>query len=122
MKRIWTPSWVLYSGGWCFLLLAGFYAVIDGRGRNGVPARAPFRAAVAAFPLVVIGMNSIAAYVIAHLFVEEFTVSSVKTHFGEGFFQRVGETYAPLFQGAVVLLVYWLILYWLYRRKLFLRI
>ena len=29
VKRIWTPSWVLYSGGWCFLLLAGFYAVMD---------------------------------------------------------------------------------------------
>jgi len=24
VKRIWTPSWTLYSGGWCFLLLAGF--------------------------------------------------------------------------------------------------
>ena len=29
VKRIWTPSWVLYSGGWCFLFLAGFYAVLD---------------------------------------------------------------------------------------------
>ncbi len=29
VKRIWTPSWTLFSGGWCFLLLAGFYAVID---------------------------------------------------------------------------------------------
>ena len=26
VKRIWTPSWVLFSGGWCFLFLAGFYA------------------------------------------------------------------------------------------------
>src|SRR5205823_6849235 len=30
VKRIWTPSWTLYSGGWCFFLLGGFYAVIDG--------------------------------------------------------------------------------------------
>ena len=29
VKRIWTPSWVLFSGGWCFLLLAAFYAVVD---------------------------------------------------------------------------------------------
>ena len=29
VKRIWTPSWALYSGGWCFLLLAAFYLVID---------------------------------------------------------------------------------------------
>jgi uncharacterized membrane protein len=26
VKRIWTPSWVLFSGGWCFLILAAFYA------------------------------------------------------------------------------------------------
>src|SRR5262249_43308524 len=25
VKRLWTPSWVLFSGGWCFLALAGFY-------------------------------------------------------------------------------------------------
>ena len=29
VKRIWTPSWVLYSGGWCFLFLAVFYAILD---------------------------------------------------------------------------------------------
>ena len=29
VKRIWTPSWVLFSGGWCFLFLAGFYAILD---------------------------------------------------------------------------------------------
>ena len=29
VKRIWTPSWTLYSGGWCFVLLAGFYTIID---------------------------------------------------------------------------------------------
>ena len=40
VKRIWTPSWVLFSGGWCFLFLAAFYAVVDVLGvpRLGVPA------------------------------------------------------------------------------------
>src|SRR6185312_16661184 len=56
VKRIWTPSWVLFSGGCCFLLLAGFYAVIDATGKKRW-----------SFPLVVIGMNSIAAYCLAHL-------------------------------------------------------
>src|SRR5437763_11935636 len=28
VKRIWTPSWVLVSGGWCYLFLAAFYGVI----------------------------------------------------------------------------------------------
>lgn len=29
VKRIWTPSWTLYSGGWVALILASFVAVID---------------------------------------------------------------------------------------------
>ena len=51
VKKIWTPTWTLFSGGLCFLLMATFYAVIDVRGSKWW-----------AFPLVVIGMNSIAAY------------------------------------------------------------
>src|SRR6202007_1246228 len=29
VKSIWTPSWVLFSGGWCFLFLAVAYILID---------------------------------------------------------------------------------------------
>src|SRR5690606_13493412 len=32
VKRIWTPSWVLVSGGWCFLFLSAFYYVVDLKG------------------------------------------------------------------------------------------
>jgi len=36
VKRIWTPAWTLFSGGWCFLLLGCFYTVIDvWRGAGG---------------------------------------------------------------------------------------
>lgn len=110
VKRIWTPSWTLFSGGWCFLLLAGFYAAVDLAGW-----RKP------AFPLVVVGMNSIAAYMIAHLF-EGFIESSLKTHLGVAAFRVFGEAYEPFLLGAGTLLAYWLILFWMYRRKLFLRI
>jgi predicted acyltransferase len=110
VKRIWTPTWVLFSGGWCFLLLAGFYALIDWRGKQRW-----------AFPLVVIGMNSIAAYLIAHLF-EEFIAGNLKTHLGQGIFDQFGEAVGPTLQGAAVLLVYWLMLWWMYRRRLFLKI
>ena len=51
VKRIWTPSFTLWSGGWCFLFLAAFYFVMDVRGHQRW-----------AFPLLVLGMNSIAAY------------------------------------------------------------
>jgi len=110
VKRIWTPSWTLFSGGWCFLLLAGFYAVVDLGGR-----RKP------AFPLVVIGMNSIAAYMIAHLF-GNFIEKALRTHLGAGFFNAFGPAYEPFVMGLFILLAYWLILFWMYRRKLFLRI
>jgi heparan-alpha-glucosaminide N-acetyltransferase len=110
VKRIWTPSWVLFSGGWCLLLLAAAYAVIDLHGWKGW-----------SFPLVVIGMNSIAAYCIAHLF-DSFIARNLHTHLGTGIFQSCGAAYEPFLHGAGVLLAYWLILLWMYRRKLFLRI
>ena len=110
VKRIWTPSWVLFSGGWCFLLLAGFYAVIEMWQKRSW-----------AFPLLVIGTNSIAAYCIAHLF-DDFISSNLKTHLGQNFFWFAGVAYGPFFLGLAVLLAYWLILFWMYRRKIFLRI
>ena len=110
VKRIWTPSWTLFSGGWCFLLMAGFYWIMDVcEYRRG------------AFWLTVIGMNSIAAYLIAHLF-DGFLSRNLTTHLGTGFFALLGESYEPLLHGAAVLLLYWLILYWMYRKRLFLKI
>jgi heparan-alpha-glucosaminide N-acetyltransferase len=110
VKRIWTPSWTLFSGGACFLLLAGFSWVIDVNGYRRW-----------AFPLVVIGMNSIAAYMIAHLF-DKFIVSSLQIHLGADAFKIFGPGLEPFLLGSAVLLIYWLILYWMYQRKLFLRI
>jgi predicted acyltransferase len=110
VKRIWTPSWVLYSGGWCLLLLAGFFAVIEILGTKHW-----------AFPLIVIGMNSIAAYCMAHLF-DGFIYKNLVTHLGPNLFNFLGAAYEPLLHGTVVLLMMWLILLWMYRRKLFLRI
>ena len=110
VKRIWTPSWVLFSGGWCFLLTAAFYWIIDVAGKKGW-----------SFPLIVIGMNSIAAYCIAHLF-EGFIMKNLKTHLGQPAFEVFGKPYEPFVHGAATLLVMWLILFWMYRRKLFLRI
>jgi heparan-alpha-glucosaminide N-acetyltransferase len=110
VKRIWTPAWVLFSGGWCFLLLAGFYAVVEALGLRAW-----------AFPLVVIGMNSIAIYCLVHL-VDGFIARSLKTHLGPGVFQGLGPVYEPLLQGAAVLAILWLVLLWMYRRKLFLKI
>jgi heparan-alpha-glucosaminide N-acetyltransferase len=110
VKRIWTPSWTLFSGGWCFLLLAGFYVVIDVLGWRGW-----------ALPLEVIGMNSIAAYCMSWLF-RDFLSKNLKTHLGRDAFQLLGPDFEPLLHGAAVLALLWLILFWMYRRRLFLRI
>lgn len=56
VKKIWTSSFVLASSGVCYLLLAFFYWIIDVKGK-----------AKWAFPLKVIGMNAITAYVLSHV-------------------------------------------------------
>ena len=91
VKRIWTPSWVLFSGGWCFLFLAGFYAVLDVLGVR-----------FWAFPLRVIGMNSIAAYCMAGLW-EGFIARNLTIHLGKEPFTVIGHPYEPLLHGAAVL-------------------
>ncbi len=110
VKKIWTPSWTIFSGGWCFLLLAGFYVLVDVRGYKRW-----------SFPLVVIGMNSIAIYVLSHL-IEKFILASFRIHFGQNVFNVFGEGYSWLLSGWAAIAVFWLMLYWMYKKKLFIRI
>ncbi len=110
VKRIWTPAWTLFSGGLCFLFLAAFYWAVEVKLWRRW-----------AFPLIVIGSNSIAAYVIDH-YGGHFFYDTFRIHLGEHFFAFAGEPYEPVVRGLVVLTCYWLILWWMYRRKLFLKI
>jgi heparan-alpha-glucosaminide N-acetyltransferase len=110
VKRVWTPSWTLFSGGVCFFYLAAFSWIIEIKKQRGL-----------AFPLVVIGMNSIAAYLIAHL-CEEFVESSIRINLGAGFLNMLGSALGPIVLGTLTLGIYWLMLFWMYRKKLFIRI
>lgn len=110
VKRIWTPSWVLVSGGWCFLILAGLHLVTDVLGYKKF-----------ALPIVVIGMNSIAAYVMSW-FLPGVIKDAIDRHFGSDFKNLLGEHFSTLVTGGIILLVVWSILFWMYRRKLFLKI
>ena len=110
VKRIWTPTFTIYSGGWCFLLLAGFYAVID-----------VWNYKRWAFPLVVIGMNSIAIYCMVWLF-EDSIIRMLHIHLGTEVFRMAGPALEPVLVGAGTMLTLWLVLYWMYRRKLFLKV
>ena len=107
VKRIWTPSWAVYSAGWSLLMLAGFYGLVDVRGWKRWT-----------FPLVVVGMNSIAMYLMFML-IRGWFGQTLKTHLGPSVF---GGTYGPLVECAAVLSCLWLVCLWLYRRRIFLRI
>jgi predicted acyltransferase len=110
VKRIWTPSWVLFSGGLAFLFLAGFYLVMDIWNRRRW-----------ALILTVVGMNSIAAYLIAHLWVG-FIAEALPRHLGRAWTGVLGKPYEPFVMGLAILTVEWLILYWMNRRKIFIRV
>ena len=110
VKRVWTSSYTLYSGGLVILMLAGFYALVECK---------EWRAW--AFPLIVVGMNSIAIYVMSWT-MESFIRGALERHLGWVISALVSPTFQPIAYGFGIMLTFWLILYWMYRRKLFLRI
>ena len=109
VKRVWTSSYTLFSGGWVVLILAAFYSLIEWKGRRDW-----------AFPLVVVGMNSIAIYVMSWT-MTGFFADALDRHVG-GLFSLAGPTFRPVLLGFSVMLVFWCILFWMYRLKIFLRI
>ena len=110
VKRIWTPSWTLVSGGVCFFTLAALSWFIDAKQHRRI-----------AFPLVVVGTNSIAAYVMAEL-MRNFVESSFRIHLGERVLNIFGAGFEPTIVGALTLCAYWLILYLMFRKRIFIRI
>lgn len=110
VKRIWTPSWAIFSGGGVVLLLAGFVALVEWR-----------RWKRWAFPFVVVGLNPITLYCMWQL-MSGFIRDNVRRHFGQHVFESLGAGYAPVLERLAVLLVLWLVLLWMYRRKIFVRI
>ena len=111
VKRIWTPAWTIFSGGICFLLLTFFYSIIDVSNKKKW-----------SFFLMIIGINSIAAYVIADGGLNEYIINSLYFFLGQNFDLVFGSAYATLVKGSMVLLLDWLILYWMYKRKIFIKI
>jgi heparan-alpha-glucosaminide N-acetyltransferase len=109
VKRVWTSAYTLYSGGWVVLILAGFYMLIEWKGWRRW-----------AFPLVVVGMNSIAVYVMSWT-MSVFFGNALDRHLGS-VVALAGPTIQPVFRGFAVMLIFWFILFWMYRRKIFLRI
>jgi heparan-alpha-glucosaminide N-acetyltransferase len=121
VKRIWTPGWAVFSSGWTFWMLAAFYWVIDIRQWRRW-----------SWPLMIVGMNSIAMYVMAQL-MKSWVGGALKTHLAtiDALFAwdhginhyLFGESPLAIPLGhAARLFGLWLICVWLYRRKIFVRV
>ncbi len=118
VKRIWTPTFAVFSAGWTFWMLGAFFAVIE-------MARIRFWA----WPLKVVGMNSIAMYVMAQL-IKPWVRRTLHTHLNtvsayvgyDVWETAFGGPYGEIRLSVAVLFVLWLFCAWMYRRKIFIRI
>ena len=106
IKHIWTGSMVFVSSGYCFLLMGLFYLRIDCMGHNKHLT-----------VLKVYGMNSITAYVVSHV----ISFKSISKSLFFGLEQYVGDYYQVIIQVSNVAILF-IILYIMYRKKIFLRV
>ncbi len=107
IKRICTTSFTLYSTGWILIMLLVFYWIVEVKGYRKWT-----------FPLLVVGANSIFIYSLANVLRDWFdrAVGVFTFHY-----EWLGQ-FAPVAQSCTVLLVMWYLCYWLYRRKIFLKL
>jgi predicted acyltransferase len=103
ITRLWTSSYTLFSNGWCMLLFALFYWLIDVKGYRKW-----------AFWLKVIGLNALLIYVVQELidfkYVAGMFITGIADHSG---------AYSTLITAATIVFCKWLFLYFLYRQKIF---
>ena len=106
IKKIWTSSMVLVSSGYCFLLMALFYYIVDYKGWNRHIGW-----------LKVYGMYSIVAYILAMC----INFSCISQSIFHGLAQYMGNYYAILITGSNAIIIYF-ILWLMYRQKIFLKV
>lgn len=109
VKRIWTPSFTIYSAGWTTVMLAAFYWAVEVQGWRRWT-----------FPLLVVGMNSIAAYVIGNAFSGWFRTAT--RAWVDLFDPALGPVWLPVFQRALFAATAWAVLLWFYRRRVFFKV
>ncbi|HVK11908.1 MAG TPA: DUF5009 domain-containing protein, partial [Gemmataceae bacterium] len=109
VKRIWTPSFAVFAAGCTTLMLLFFYWCVEVGGWRRW-----------AFPLVVVGVNSIAAYVLGNAFGGWFR--SLTAAWVEWLREPLGDAWFPVFQRVLFAAAAWGVLYWLYRRRIFFKV
>lgn len=106
IKHLWTSSFVLFSGGVCLMLLALFYMIIDVKGWRKW-----------AFGFKVLGMNAIFVYMVTRLF--DFRL--IGDVFVGGLLKWI-KPWDDFVRGLAGFSVIWLILYWMYHKRTFIKI
>ena len=104
IMKLWTTSYGLVTAGWACLMFLFFYAAIDVRGYRKW-----------AFPFVIFGVNAVAIYMSQSIIPWQKTVAI----FTAPLKPTLG-SFEPLLEAIVVLGVEWLVMYWMYKRKIFL--
>lgn len=107
-KHLWTSSFVCFVGGFSILFFVFFYVIIDLSGLHKW-----------AFPLILIGSNSILIYIAAEGSVD---FKHTADYFFGGLIHYLPMVWQPVFVALSVTFVQLLLLYFLYKRKWFLKI
>lgn len=110
IKRICTSSFILASGGWTILSLAFSYWLIDIKKQKKWTLF-----------FAIVGMNSLFIYLFAHIGGTGL-IRHVIEPFSMFLFGFMGESAANILTSLVVLFLLWYICYWLYKRKIFIKI
>ena len=120
-KGLWTSSYVFFTAGWALLLLALLYWAIDIRGWRRWTT-----------PLVILGVNAITLYVASGLLAKTLGVIRIGGDGGDlslgrwihlhAFAPYLAPKNASLMYAVANLLVLFVLLWWMYRRRLFLRV
>lgn len=107
IKKLWTSSMVLVSSGYCFLLMAVSYYIVDVKGlRRGTEW------------LRVYGMNSIMAYMLAQC----INFRSVAHSLFHGVEQYIGPAWYQVLMAASCSIIIYVILWRMYKLRIFLRV
>ena len=106
-KNLWTSSFVLMVGGISLLLLSLFYYIIDILGYKKW-----------AFFFKVIGMNSILIYMSGRFINWEYSTNAFLGWVG----QLIGDPYNAVAMAICYVMVKWVFLYFMYKKKIFLRV
>lgn len=107
-KNLWNSSFVCFVGGLSAIALGVFYLIVDVWGLRRW-----------AFVFVVVGANPLAIYLGKRFFDLSYTSDFF---FGDAITRFLPETWNPAATSFSELLVAWLILLWLYRRRIFIKI